>query len=721
MLRMYAFTYLPRRAITDDAYEYNYIAQNISKAIKDVPLEDNDKFLYFGAKRGWLYSLFIAVIYKIFGPDALYVTLVQVLIDSLTCILIYSIGKGLFNKKVGVIAAFLSSFYPAFPYYSTMLFQETTTIFLLTLYVLLLCKAISQNKPLYYFASGILVTIISFYRSGFLFFSLLTTPVLFLTLWFFYKKNFFHYFLCFLTGSICMLILYGALSYKVSGTFTFNKPSIAWSFYETSHRDGWPSDTFAPTPTKELNEVAQAYSYPIPVGSQTLSLPPKIYLKAGIRYILKNPSEYLSQLIKRLKRMWTYVETYPERWHSKRVWVQLVFHRCLLLLALVGIPLSITVWHHSWLFYLIILYVTVAYIPTIGLPRYGVPAMPFIIILAAYAASFIIDILKHNIKPLISLKSFLLLITAATLTSIVYYLDIPNLLALFPQASPTLCYKTSIILMNLLLITVAYGGYHLLNLRFKGMNRSLYVVAFPLVMVMLFYNNQVLTSKTWHEWETPLYSTHQKIKQTILVPDDLNPDDYRKANLMIDMFAGGGRDYNFKVWVNGQQLKVFEGGIKTREKKFDNKFFGFYKSILFDAYKLSPEDLRQWYEITLPLHFLKTDSAVVIECYLSGITDRKNNFVIVFGDYTTSIDENHFEGPCFPRSDLDTSLIKIMPYSGDYRFERVTTLNSKKTTSEDYNGFEWQQKDLSSLRGIQSGSYRIRIELIGKDGSQVIL
>jgi len=237
---------------------------------------------------------------------------------------------------------------------------------------------------------------------------------------------------------------------------------------------------------------------------------------------------------------------------------------------------------------------------------------------------------------------------------------------------------------------------------------------------MLLYNNEALTSKTWHEWETPLYSTPQKIKQTILLPDDLNIDDYREVHVMIDMFGGGGHGYSFTVKVNGQQIKVYQGGIKAREKKFDNKFFGLYKSFFFDTYKLSPEDLRQWYEIALPLHSLKRNSKLVVECSLSGNIDRQKNYVMVFGDYTTK-DVNLFEGPCFPRSDLDTSLTKIMPYSGDYRFERITLLNSRKTISEYFNGLEWGQKDLSISRGIQSGSYRIRVELIGNDGSQVIL
>jgi len=383
--------------------------------------------------------------------------------------------------------------------------------------------------------------------------------------------------------------------------------------------------------------------------------------------------------------------------------------------------LSLTVWHHSWLFYLIFLYITCIYTLIIGLPRYAVIAMPFVIILAVYALFSLTEILKNKGKRLIFSKPFLLCITTVVILSILYHLGVPMLLALLPQVSPLFFYTITILFMNLLLIATACLGYHILNLRFKNISRSFYITAFPLVTVMLLYNNEALTSKTWHEWETPLYAKHQKIKQTILLPHDLALDGYRKANVMIDMFTGGGQGYNFHIKVNGQQIKVYQDGIKAREGKFDNKFFGFYKSFFFETYKLSPEDLRQWYEIALPLHFLKRNSTLVVECYLTGTVEHEKNYVIVFGDYTTGIDKNRFEGPCFPRSDSDTTIAKVMPYSGDYRFERTTPLSSEKTTSEYYNGLKWQHNDLSNSGGIQSGSYRIRVELIGKDGSQVIL
>ena len=416
--------------------------------------------------------------------------------------------------------------------------------------------------------------------------------------------------------------------------------------------------------------------------------------------------------------MWAYVETYPARWHDTGVWRQLIFHRALVILALAGIPLSLTVWYQSWLFISIFLYVTVVFIPTIGLPRYAVPAMPFVTILATHT---LLSLFTSFSKRANQLKSPTLLthfIVACLLSVTVYYLDVPTLLKLIPNASPTFLYFITIVLANLLMVSIAFFFYQAFTFSLEK-KRSAYTIVFPLFIVMLIYNNAALASKTWREWHCPLSSVHQKIRHTILLPDDFDAENYRKATLLFDLFPEGDQGYNFHVEVDGELIKKYEGGIKARENKFDEKFFGLYKNLFFDTYQLRPEDLRQWYEIELPLDYLQNRSQLVIECLLSGTPDT-SNFVMLFGDFITSGNRT-FEGPCIPRSDADTSMIKIMPYSGDHRFEKTTSLSSKKTISEYYNGLEWRENDLSSVRGVQSGSYRIRIQLIGRDGSQTIL
>jgi hypothetical protein len=348
--------------------------------------------------------------------------------------------------------------------------------------------------------------------------------------------------------------------------------------------------------------------------------------------------------------------------------------------------------------------------------------MPFMIILAAYVLGLLYDIMQQEGKQALSFKRSSIIIITIAFAAVMYYTrGVPLLAALLPQFSPAFLYTLTVFLWNILLIMLAGFGSWLLNKRLNNSKRAICAAAFPLIIVLTLFNNYAFTSKTWHEWQAPLNSDSQKIRQTVLMPDDFDRIRCRQARLMIDMFPRKGRDYDFVVTVNGQQIKKYQGGVKARENKFDKKFGDLYKSFFFNAFRLAPEDLRQWYAIDLPLDLLKHRSVLIIECWLSSSGERGKNGVIVFGDYQTLPDKSLFEGPCIPRYDTDTSFCKVMPYLGDYRFEKITELSSKQTVSEFYNGSAWQRNDLSCSAGRQSGTYRIRIELTGIDGSQMIL
>ncbi len=378
LLRISALVGLPLKMVSDDDFQYHYIAQNINAAIRGEELEDKKMFLEYATVRGWGYPIFLAGVYSVFESRAGYARLIQCIIDSISCLLIFCIGKNFFNEKIGFTAALTASLYPSFIYHSTLLYQETTTIFLILLYVFFMDKACAQKKISLFFVSGILLTILSFYRSGFILLPLVIVPVLVLILKHLYTKNYVHFFASFVAGATFMFVLYGSFIYVLTGSLTLNKPAVAWSFYETLHRDGWISDTFAPTATKELIEVAQEHSFTIPEDGNVSNLSSKVYLIAGLRIIQANPIAFMLQFIKRFNRMWTYVVTYPGRWHDKHVWVQQVFHRCIVNLALFEVPLSFC--FRLWPRYLFFLFLNAVYIPIVGNPRYALPAMPFVII-----------------------------------------------------------------------------------------------------------------------------------------------------------------------------------------------------------------------------------------------------------------------------------------------------------------------------------------------------
>jgi tetratricopeptide (TPR) repeat protein len=88
-----------------------------------------------------LYPYFLALIYKVFGVSFLAVQIVQVFISLANIILIYFIGKNLFDEKTALLGAVLAVFYGPMAYYSGLLLKVTLSLFLGCLLLLILLRA----------------------------------------------------------------------------------------------------------------------------------------------------------------------------------------------------------------------------------------------------------------------------------------------------------------------------------------------------------------------------------------------------------------------------------------------------------------------------------------------------------------------------------------------------------------------------------------------------
>jgi len=242
-----------------------------------------------------------------------------------------------------------------------------------------------------------------------------------------------------------------------------------------------------------------------------------------------------------------------------------------------------------------------------------------------------------------------------------------------------------------------------------------------LFLTLPFLNTIMLTDNNWHEWWCRLDSTQQRVVQRIYIPACIDISSYKKADLFIDMIGSKEKDYDFIIKVNGREIKRYHKGLKAEREKFQKRFFGFYEYFFFRSYKLSPEDLRQWYRVPIDIKTLASRNPIVIECLVEK-SPKERGCVLIFGDYLTkdSIKENIFEGPCIPSTNQDTSLYKIMPYVGDCRFIKRQKLKSKATKSLFCFKNRCQNKDLSFCFGIQNGRYRIYIG-IKKDKRKIFL
>ena len=100
---------------------------------------------HFRSWRAPGYPFFLVVVYFIFGHHALPVLLLQSLLGALTCALIYLIGQGIFNRRIGTIAGLICAIDPEMIHWTAKMLTETLFIFLLTLLVLL-CLRLTQSR-----------------------------------------------------------------------------------------------------------------------------------------------------------------------------------------------------------------------------------------------------------------------------------------------------------------------------------------------------------------------------------------------------------------------------------------------------------------------------------------------------------------------------------------------------------------------------------------------
>ena len=103
------------------------------------------------------YAYFLAGIYFIFGSSHLAVVLIQALLDTLSCGLIFFITRRIWGQATGLIAAALYAFYGLAVFYTGILLPPVVTIFLALAAAASLAKGRAQDDTRFIFGSGILL------------------------------------------------------------------------------------------------------------------------------------------------------------------------------------------------------------------------------------------------------------------------------------------------------------------------------------------------------------------------------------------------------------------------------------------------------------------------------------------------------------------------------------------------------------------------------------
>ncbi|MCK4548198.1 MAG: tetratricopeptide repeat protein, partial [Candidatus Eisenbacteria sp.] len=106
--------------------------------------------------RAPLYPYFLALIYSVFGHSHTWARIVQMVLGSVSVVLVFAIGRRIFDQRVAWIAGLLACFYWMFVYYEGELLIVPLILFLNLAGLLLLIGALEKPGALRFFLVGLL-------------------------------------------------------------------------------------------------------------------------------------------------------------------------------------------------------------------------------------------------------------------------------------------------------------------------------------------------------------------------------------------------------------------------------------------------------------------------------------------------------------------------------------------------------------------------------------
>jgi len=326
------------------------------------------------------YPLFLAAAYSIVRHSFVAVGLLQAVLGSLTCLLIYLIGAKAADRKTGTAAALISAVYPFFIYYTPYILPETLLIFLctLTVYQAMACseKASFLNLAL----TGMFIA-----ATG------LVKPVFFAFLPF-----------CLIGFFILWRGQRGRILKCAIMTFFFCAVVLPWGI--RNHKQfGKFSIVYAGAGSYLLDKIEQVegkWDGTTDVG-QSLSVD-RNHIREAVSKLKRRPVVLYKILKVNFSNFWSISphlkKVDPNQNVKSRIVIisGFIFFDIILVLSLAGLWVSRRRWRNFIFLYGIIISTMVAYIPIHAITRYRRPVMPFVIIFAAVGLEHIHKKLKDK-------------------------------------------------------------------------------------------------------------------------------------------------------------------------------------------------------------------------------------------------------------------------------------------------------------------------------------
>jgi len=342
-----------------------------------------------------IYPMFVTSIYFLFGTKDIFVYLFQVIIGSLTCIVLYFLTLDLFhNRKIATLTGLLCAMHPFLYFLTSSLMTETLFTFLLSVTILMLVKTNIYKSIKMCFCSGVFLGITTLCRPTTQFLPLFVLLIMVFILM--NKKLFVRYSLIFILGFILSILPWVARNYIVTNEFIPISGGRGVNLYLATLNSEIYHDVknFDAHDAANKDELYKRYidNWNTP---GVIEIEREMWKKAIAR-IKKRPFEFMLKRLKIQPFLWVgssylinlnWSEVFKKDNYIiffMKLFILLFFHILPILMYLFGGWLIRKKWKKYILVYFIPIYFALVYFPIHTEMRYSIPAYPYVLLFSSY-------------------------------------------------------------------------------------------------------------------------------------------------------------------------------------------------------------------------------------------------------------------------------------------------------------------------------------------------
>jgi tetratricopeptide (TPR) repeat protein len=360
---------------------------------------------------GPFYAYFLGIIYAIFGNSIFVVQIIQSILASFSCVLLYLITRKISNHHNGVVASVIYILSGILVFYTGVLLYVEVNIFLSLLLAYILLKHSENFSIRLSVLAGIVLGLLVIVRPEFLLLLLILIP------YFIFKvkeKPMFRYFVFFFFTIVVVSVI-PIRNYLVGKDFVPFTAHSGVNFYygNNPQTDGtWrPAYPLQQTPDISIAQL-QYSSQRIDGKLVNPSVASNYWFRKGLDFIKENPLRYIKLLG---RKFLLFINGYeiPNNYYFYQTRADsIILKTCFISFGLIfpfavaGIILSTKQWKDYYLIYSFIFVYLVSSLVFYVISRLRAPVIPFLIIFAAV-------LLNERFKG--KIKQVLLLIVTAVI------------------------------------------------------------------------------------------------------------------------------------------------------------------------------------------------------------------------------------------------------------------------------------------------------------------